>query len=210
MALETLCCPHCLVKSLMETQAHATAWRDNDYFLFVCPKCRAPVVVHAELTQKLYDFREGREVDSAEQTFAKCGWRMVDSWPKPHYREVEAPGGVPNDIGALFAHAQEAALRGCYDLAAMGFARVLEMTQVALSPGKQQKLHVWILSLISDGQLTANLRSWSNRVKGVRTAAAGCTAQEAEELAAFVHIVLEQIFLVRSRAAPFRKQTELL
>lgn len=204
MALQTLNCPHCRMKSSMNSSSSTTVSRNSGYFLFVCPRCSLPLILLAETNRPPYEFRQCYDVEIAEQSIEKCGWQIVDSWPKASYRKIEAPEGVPGAIGTLFEHSQEAALKGGYDLAIMGYVRVLNMAQADRSPGKLKSPHAWILSLVDTRDLTADMKRWANRVRGLRGDAQGMKVKEAEELATFVHIVLEQLYGARSRAARFR------
>lgn len=204
MALHTHDCPHCRMTSPMSSCGYENLSRLRSYFWFVCPRCRLPLTILAEATNPPHDFRAGSSVNCEEMPFQKCGWRVVDYWPKPEYRKIEPPRGVPEDIGKLFAQSQEVALNGGYVLAILGYVRALQMAQAELSSEALKKPHAWILSLIEEGRLTKDMRDWANRVKGLRREMEHATTRDAEELATFVHIVLEQLFTVRSKALSFR------
>ena len=146
------------------------------------------------------------DVQHADESFKKCGWRVVDTWPKPEFRTEEAPAGVPDNIATLFEHSQDAASRGAHDLAIMGFHRVLKMVQATISSDKPRNLHPWVLSLIESGHLSADMRSWANTVKGLRSDVQDATVQDAEEFGVFVHVLLEQLFGIRSKIASYRNR----
>ena len=204
MVEQTVNCPHCRVKKSMTSRNSVDVSNTSGHFMFVCENCDMPVVFFVEADKPRPEYRRIGDLDHAYQSFEKCGWRILDSWPKQHYRKVEALHGVPDHIGALFEQCQEVALKGGYDLAMMGYVRVLNMAQAAFSSGKARKPHAWILSAIDDGHVTESMRIWANRVKGLRSDVENSTAKDAEELATFVHIVLEQLFGIASRVASFR------
>jgi hypothetical protein len=204
MARQTLDCPHCRMKNPMRSGGYTYLSRIRSYFWFVCPVCTLPLALLAEADKPPHDFRDSSNVNCEALTFKECGWRVLGSWPKPQYQKVEPPRGVPEEIGKLFAQSQEVALNGGYDLAILGFVRVLKMAQAATSLQPLKKPHGWVLSLVRDGRLTKDMREWANRVKGLRTEVEGAAAKDAEELATFVYILLEQLFAVRSRASSFR------
>jgi len=56
--------------------------------------------------------------------------------------------------------------------------------------------------LIKSGHLTAHMKPWASRLK-LGSDIEDATAGEAEEFAAFVQVLLEQIFTVRSRIKAF-------
>lgn len=205
MALQLISCPHCRMDREMESEAHAPFGTDRSYFLFVCPSCNKPVVLLAQADNPPYEYRRSYDVEVASQSFKKCGWSVVDTWPKAQFRKETAPDGVPEPIGTLFEQSQEAASGGAYDLAIMGFRRVLKMVQSELSPGSRAETHSWILSLIESKDLTRDMSDWAARLKGLRREIEGADVKQAEEFAVFVHILLEQIFGVRSRLARLRK-----
>jgi hypothetical protein len=204
MALHSMDCPHCRVKTSMHSACGNHVSTDSGYLLFVCPRCGFPVVLLIQADKPPHLFSTFHDVRVADQSIKKCSWLVIDSWPKPRFRRVEAPLGVPNNIGVMFEQSQDAALGGAHDLAMMGFVRVLRMAQAVSAAGKLSKPHAWILSEIGGGRLTKTMGPWANRVKGLRSEIQDAGAKEAEELASFVYVVLQQIFGVESRVASLR------
>ena len=134
MALEEINCPHCRQDRTMESTEWTPLTSDGAYFLFVCPSCSKPVVVLAEDEKRDIDYNYGSQVCQASLSFRRCGWKVIDTWPKAEFRRGDSPDGVPETIGAMFNQCQDVASRGGYDLAIMGFHRTLEMARKAHSP----------------------------------------------------------------------------
>lgn len=199
MVLERIRCPHCHVTRDMDSEGYAAADGHWGHFLFLCPQCFMPVVLCALAHSPKPEFKKIFEVSKAYQSFEKCGWRIVDSWPKPLFRPEQVPVGVPEPIAALFENSRNAARAGCFDLAIMGFHRVLKMTQATISPESSEKPHAWILSRIKAGKLTVEMAKWAERLRGLRSEVQDANVNQAEDFAVFVEVLLELTFGIRSK-----------
>lgn len=200
MAEHRMICPHCRVTKWMHARAGADISNQSGYFLAICENCQGPVVLLVEAHRPKWEFRRIGDLQSADCSFEQCGWRVQDSWPKPEFRTGTAPQGVPEQIGALLEHSHEAAAKGGFDLAIMGYQRVVRMAQMIVSPEFGGTCRSWVLFLIDSGRLTRDISKWVKRLK-LRGEIEGATAVQAEEFATFVHVILEQIFGTRSRMA---------
>ena len=206
MVQQTMMCPHCRANKSMSARDMIYISNEAGHFTFLCENCEKPLIVFAKAEMRNSKYLGIRDVKQADESFQKCGWRVVDTWPKPAFRTEKAPAGVPDNIATLFEHSQDAASRGAHDLAIMGFHRVLKMAQAKISSDKPRKLHPWVLSLIESGHLSADMRSWANSVKGLRSDVQDATVQDAEEFGVFVHVLLEQLFGIRSKIASYRNR----
>jgi hypothetical protein len=205
MATQKIDCPHCRQDRLMESAGYSYLTSDSAYFWFICPSCKKPIAVLAEADNpSSSDYKQSSYVNQDSLSFRKCGWKVIDTWPKPAFSRGECPAGVPENIGAMFEQCQEVASRRGYDLAIMGFYRVLEMARKAHSPESHAKPHAWILSLVRSGDLTKDMGEWANRLRGLRRDLIDADAKQTEEFSVFCNIVLDQLFGTRSWSASFR------
>lgn len=204
MARQLIICPHCRAKKTLSPSASAEISNTAAYVLFMCDNCDLPVVLLVAANRPRLEYRRFRDAYYEDQSFEKSGWQVIDSWPKPQFRKGTAPKGLPEGIELLLEQSHEAGSKGGYDLAIMGYQRILKMAKSIVSPEFKRNTHAWLMSLIEAGHLTANLKSWANSVR-VRSEIEGATATEAEEFASFLDAVLLQIFGIRSSIARFRR-----
>ena len=205
MAIETIDCPHCRQTRKMESASETEMGSDSAYFLFTCPSCSLPIVILAECVKRTHEYGMAGYVGRAGMSFRKCGWEIMEIWPKPDFQGGDSPQGAPEALAKLFQQSQEAASKGGYDLAVMGFNRILKMAQKIYSPDNRSTPDAWITWLVENRHLTADMRDWADRIKGLRRDVEIATVKQTEEFAVFVHVLLEHLFGTRSRIAAFRK-----
>jgi hypothetical protein len=203
MAQHFMICPHCRADKWMDPSSYAEISSTSAHFFAVCEYCDGPVALLVKADRPKSEYRSLRNVHCVDISVEECGWRVVDSWPKPQFRNGSAPQGLPEHIKVLLEHSHEAARKGGYDLAIMGYQRVVRMAQLTLSPGFQGSPLAWVSSMITGNQLTKDMASWARRVK-LRSEIESATAVQAEELATFAQVLLEQTFGTRSRMARCR------
>ena len=203
MTAHLMNCPHCRARKWMDPSAEAHVSMKISYLLAVCQNCNGPVVLLVEADRPKPDYRWAHQLLCADRTIDECGWRVRDYWPKPSFNRGLTPPGVPESIGTVLEHSHEAAEKGGYDLAIIGYQRVLRMAQKALSPDFGGGTRGWILNLIKHRRLTSDIKTWLSRIR-LQRAVEEATAVEAEEFATFAHAVLEQIFSTRSKMARLR------
>lgn len=203
MAVQTILCPHCRAKKSLSSCAHQEIARNQGYLFYICDFCHRPIIHLIQQHKASVDYRSVWDVQCANVSVEKCDWQVLDSWPKPEFHQEEVPGGLPDSIKNMFVHSQRAALSGGYDLSILGFLLVLKMAQSAHSPEFKGNVRSWILSLIAQGFLVAGAKKWVNRLK-LCGEVVGADALIAEDYAAFVHIVLDQLFALDARMNALR------
>lgn len=169
----------------------------------MCDNCAKPIVLMVEAVKPTSEFQRFFDFYRHATSIEKSGWRVTDSWPKIEYEECYLPAAVPESIRQHFQQSQTAAKNGGYDLAIQGFQRVLLMTKWQYSPEFKGTLTAWILMLITNRHLLANVKDWLNHVP-LQNQKIGATALEAEELAVFVASVLDQLYGVNSQIRRYR------
>src|SRR5690348_13640947 len=112
MAHQTIICPHCRAKKSMYSRGSVAISNVSAHFFFVCENCDLPVVLYVVAEKPKWEFRRVGDLHCSEQSFEQCGWRVVDSWPKPQFQKGIAPQGVPENIAALLEQCHEVATKG--------------------------------------------------------------------------------------------------
>jgi hypothetical protein len=195
-------CPHCSEMCWMDLSDRHGVTSEYGHLFFVCEDCSEPVVLSIVPRDPEGKYLRVYEVCSEGQTIEESGWTIVESWPKPIF-QIEVPSGVPDHIAELYRESQQVASCGAYDLASIGHLRVLQEVRALRSPEFRGSLHSWLSSLVKAGELPRHLKSAINRDKLLRGEPRNVTARQAQQLATFCQIVLEQLFAIDARMAAF-------